>query len=411
VSVGEPKAFAPLFEPRPATDRITDREEAERTVRDALRDSVEHHLVSDVEVGLFLSGGIDSSVVVALASELAPRALQTFSVVFAEREFDESLPARLVAERFGTTHHEVALSGDDLFATLPAAFAAMDQPSMDGLNTYVVSRAVRDAGLKVVLSGLGGDELFAGYPSFRRAARLAPLWPVLRHARSMARGVARRWGSLRAEKLALLLGEGTAASAAYAASRALFVDRHFSLTAARSPEAPIPEGLSVLQEVSWRELSGYMRHTLLRDSDVFSMAHALELRVPFIDREVAAASASIDDSLKLAAGTAKPLLVGAFRDVLPREVWDRPKRGFTLPFERWMRGPLREEVESALSTDRVARVGLSRTATRSVWAAFLGSRGGVNWSRPWALYTLVRWAEGLDVQVPATGSATRMVGA
>ena len=165
----------------------------------------------------------------------------------------------------------------------------------------------------------------------------------------------------------------------------------------RAPSPHAPHGLSLLQRVSWYETTGYMRDTLLRDSDVFSMAHGLELRVPFVDREVAAAAAAVDDRLKLARGASKPLLVAAVADLLPREVWDRPKQGFTLPFAAWLRGELRAEVEAGLDAARLERVGVRPAAAREVWDGFLAGRTG--WSRPWALYTLVRWAEANGVQV------------
>ena len=163
-----------------------DPEAAARRVRGALRDSVAHHMVSDVPVAFFLSGGIDSSAVVGIAREVAEGELETFTVVFSEREFDEAPHASAIARRFGTRHHEIPLSGDDMLAALPAAFEAMDQPSMDGLNTYVVSGGVRAHGIKVVLSGLGGDEIFAGYPSFGRARRFAT---AVRRALSLGRGL------------------------------------------------------------------------------------------------------------------------------------------------------------------------------------------------------------------------------
>jgi asparagine synthase (glutamine-hydrolysing) len=149
----------------------------------------------------------------------------------------------------------------------------------------------------------------------------------------------------------------------------------------------------VLQQVSWRELTGYMRNTLLRDSDVFSMAHALELRVPFLDREVLAAAFQVADALKLSRRLAKPLLVGATRDLLPAEVWDRPKQGFVLPFASWMYGALAAEVTATLGdADRIQSLGLNPGAVRDVWSAFIRGQGGVTWSRPWALYALLRWA-------------------
>ena len=156
-------------------DPVRDRGTAARLVRSALERSVDRHLVSDVPVAVFLSGGIDSSVVAALAAQRAGTSIDGFTVTFGERGFDESAVARIVAKRYRIRHHEIPLGGTDLLAALPDAFSAMDQPTLDGINTYVVSRAVRAHGTKVVLSGLGGDEMFAGYPSFRRARALAPL--------------------------------------------------------------------------------------------------------------------------------------------------------------------------------------------------------------------------------------------
>ena len=398
-NVSTPREYGPSpLEPADALER--DPARAALLVRAALRDSVEHHLVSDVPVGVFLSGGIDSSAIAALAAEVAAEPIETFTIAFDEAAYDESAPALAVARRFGTRHHEIPLSGEEMLASLPAAFAAMDQPSMDGLNTYAVSRAVRQRGLKVVLSGLGGDELFAGYPSFRRARALAALWSPSAPLRMLLGAAASRAGGIRAEKVAMLLRGRSPASAAYAASRALLgregVRELTGIVPARDLRRP-PAGLTTLQQVSWLELTGYMRDTLLRDSDVFSMAHGLELRVPFVDVGVARAAASVDDFVKLRGGGSKPLLVAAVSDLLPRDVWDRPKQGFTLPFELWLRGPLRAAVDAELRGEGVSAAGLERAAVARLWDGFLA--GGVSWSRPWAVYTLVRWARENDLSV------------
>ena len=396
----EPQVFAtPLAT---GARRLTDPCEGAARVRGALADSVRHHLVSDVPVGLFLSGGVDSSALVALAATSSTRRLDTFTVIFDEARFSEAEHARAVAERFGTQHHEILLRDSDLLAALPAALRAMDQPSMDGLNTYVVSRAVHEAGIKVVLSGLGGDELFAGYPSFAYAARLAPYWPVVRHA---ARAFSRLMstGSVRGDKLALLLGGRTAEAGAYSASRAVF--GHTAIAALTGglpePECDVaPNGLTPLQYVSWLELRGYMRNVLLRDSDVFSMAHHLELRVPFVDHEVAAASTAIADDLKVRNGRGKAVLVDAVKDLLPTHILNRAKQGFILPFDTWMRGPLAPLVRDALNdASLVGRVGLKAEAVRRIWRAY-EERAGMSWSRPWALFTLVKWAEQTGASVP-----------
>ena len=394
------RSLAPVELP---DSRISDRREAAAAVRTALERSVERHLESDVPVTVFLSGGLDSSGVAALAARHAGAGIDGFTVTFTERRFDEREVARTVARRFGIRHHEIPLGGDDLLAALPAAFAAMDQPTLDGINTWVVSQAVRAHGAKVVLSGLGGDELFAGYPSFRRARALARYARLPAPAKAMAARLVSRVGGLRGAKVALGLRRGSPADAAYLASRALFGDRQIA-ELCRGHAAPMgraPAPLSLLQQVSWRELTGYMRNTLLRDSDVFSMAHGLELRVPFVEREVVTAAFAASDPLKLGRGVTKPLLVEALADVLPREVWDRPKQGFVLPFADWMRGPLASEVAATLGdTERLAALGLSPRATRGVWEAFVRCDPGVTWSRPWALYSLVRWASETGVERP-----------
>jgi asparagine synthase (glutamine-hydrolysing) len=374
---------------------VRDRATAAELVRGALERSVARHLVSDVPVAVFLSGGIDSSVVASLAARQAGAGIDGFTVTFTERGFDESAVAKLVADRHGIRHHLIPLGGSDLLSALPNAFAAMDQPTLDGINTYVVSRAVRAHGTKVVLSGLGGDELFAGYPSFRRARALARYARVPAPARSLAARVASRVGGVRAAKIALGLRPGSPADAAYLASRTVFGERQVGELGGARPLLGdnAPRELSLMQQVSWREITGYMRNTLLRDSDVFSMAHALELRVPFVDREVAAAAFAAADSLKLSRGLSKPLLIEATRDLLPEQVWNRPKQGFVLPFADWMRGPLAADVGATLGDrDRLHALGLSPDAVRAVWAAFVAREPGVTWSRPWALYSLARWA-------------------
>jgi asparagine synthase (glutamine-hydrolysing) len=385
----------PLVQPDTEQEPVSDHETAVELVREALERSVDRHLVSDVPVALFLSGGIDSSIIAALAARRAGTALDGFTVTFAERRFDESHVAKTVARRHGIRHHLIPLGDEDLLAALPRAFASMDQPTLDGINTYVVSEAVRAHGTKVVLSGLGGDELFAGYPSFARARLLSRYALIPAPARRVAARVAASVGGVRGAKVALGLGHRSPGDAAYLASRTVFGSRQVSDLCGERALATegAPRELSVLQQVSWRELTGYMRNTLLRDSDVFSMAHALELRVPFLDREVVAAAFQVADALKLSRRVAKPLLVDATRDLLPTDVWDRPKQGFVLPFASWMHGALAAEVTATLGdVDRVHALGLNAGAVRGVWSGFIRGQGGVTWSRPWALYALLRWA-------------------
>jgi asparagine synthase (glutamine-hydrolysing) len=399
-TTGEPERFITAFPP--VDDMHRDPHSHVHRVRNAIRESVRYHLVSDVPVALFLSGGIDSSAVAGLASEVAESRLESFTVTFSEADFSEAQPARETAKRFNTRHHEILLSGQDLLNALPDVFAAMDQPSLDGLNTFVVSRAVRSFGIKVVLSGLGGDELFGGYPSFQRARLISPLWKLPAMMRQVGAVGASPIGDLRAQRMRAVLDEDNPAFAAYRASRTLFGERQLeSLTGSRYPGGTgmlrTPDDvdiskLSLMQQVSLHELTGYMRNTLLRDSDVFSMAHGLELRVPLVDLQVARAAGAAADALRAKRGSPKSILVEAVRDLLSPETIARPKYGFTLPFETWMRNEMFNEVDSVLTGLQPESLGLRRSAVAEVWSEFQRRRPGVNWSRPWALYTLMRWA-------------------
>jgi asparagine synthase (glutamine-hydrolysing) len=219
--------------------------------------------------------------------------------------------------------------------------------------------------------------------------------------RRFAARAAVRVGGMRGAKVALGLRRGSPADAAYLASRTLFSDRQISELCGEHQASldAAPAGLSLYQHVSWRELSGYMRNTLLRDSDVFSMRHALELRVPFLDREVATAAFQAADGLKVARGISKPLLVAAVKDLLPDEVWNRPKQGFVLPFAEWMRGPLAPDVAATLGdAERLDAIGLDPAAVRDVWAGFQRGQAGMTWTRPWALYSLIRWASANGIE-------------
>ena len=404
-----PQGFADVLAPA-AGPLVTDPREGADLVASALRDSVRGHLLADTAVASFLSGGIDSSVITMLAAEQVSGTLDTFTITLGERGFDEARYARALAGRIGTRHHEIPLTGADMLAALPDALRAMDQPSMDGLNTYAVSRAVRERGIKVVLSGLGGDEMFAGYPSFSRARRIAGLWHTPSGLRRAAGSLLRTRGG-RVARIAAMVSEDSPARGAYEGSRSLFGPRAL-LSLGVAPDWPrpgdAPVALTPLQQVSWYELSGYMRSTLLRDSDVFSMAHGLELRVPFVDRMVGLASTSVSDSLKLRQGMNKPLLVEALGARLPREVWDRPKQGFALPFDHWLRAELFSDVERALLDPAlVRRAGLDPSGVAMVWRGFLEGKREFSWSRPWALFTLLRWTESTDMETWSDGLTSR----
>jgi len=313
---------------------------------------------------------------------------------------------------FKTDHHELIVSQQDALDSIPSAICAMDQPTMDGVNTYFVSQRTRAAGVKVVLSGLGGDEVFGGYGSFHdvpRMERFREFWEHFPKSARWAVSGAFEWLSPRSDqnrKLAALIRGNGRVVHPYFLSRTLFTPKtraelmpSASDETGRRADEPLheslrqTEGLDAVNRVSYLESRCYMLNTLLRDSDVMSMAHGLELRVPLIDHKLAQQVMALPGAWKLEGSTPKALLVAALKGILPDTILRRPKRGFTLPFDLWMRDRLRSDVESSLKRVADGPLGESLSAPRvqDVWAEFL--RGGTSWSRPWALFVLQRWCE------------------
>jgi asparagine synthase (glutamine-hydrolysing) len=321
---------------------------------------------------------------------------KTFSVVFDEATFTEAPFSRAVAERFQTDHSEIRLTEDRLLQILPNAIAAIDQPTMDGINTYVVSEAVKRAGITVALSGLGGDELFAGYPSFRRGIKLNSISPVSKRVLRVASGIGKIAlnGSVQRHKFWRLANSDCTPEDVYRISRQLFSTDFVTRMTGRDAVYKtngIHHSSDVVNTISQLELNGYMTNTLLRDTDAMSMAHSLEVRVPFVDTTVVDYVLSLPGEWKLGERN-KPLLADALSDLLPRDFLARPKMGFTLPFEKWLQQALRTEVSSVL-TDASRVAGLNSQAVEKVWKNFLQKPRAVGWSRPWSLYVLAKWCE------------------
>ncbi|MBA3831734.1 MAG: asparagine synthase (glutamine-hydrolyzing) [Chthoniobacterales bacterium] len=352
-------------------------ESAPRTLRALLETAVQEHLLADVPVASFLSGGIDSSILTALAAQKMERTLETFSVGFDVAGFDESAVALEVAKRFGTQHERLLLSEEEVLRSVTEAVAHLDLPSVDAINTYIVSRAVAQKGVKVALSGLGGDELFGGYPSFRDVPRLRWLGRLPRIVRKAIGG----------QRLADLPNESDAAELAQWRRR-FFTDEMLRRAGLPNEPTPLPCPVELPDDfarTSWAELTGYMRRMLLRDSDQMSMAVSLELRVPFLDHELVEYVLGLPAAEKKRYGGTKGLLVEACRDLLPPAVYQRPKAGFALPMKNWMAGPLAAFVEEGLS-ETVLRELLPEKFVAEEQADFRAGR--LHWTRLWSMVVL-----------------------
>jgi asparagine synthase (glutamine-hydrolysing) len=314
---------------------------AERT-RELLEEATRLHMIADVPVGAFLSGGIDSTAVVGLMTRASGQRIRTFSVGFADGDgvTDERAWARLAAERFGAEHTEVVVSGAEVAEQFDDLVRAIDQPSLDGTNTYLVSRAAaRD--LKVVLSGLGGDELFAGYPHFRalhRAAKFDRLRAIARHVPGRFLRDRNLIASSTADRYATLRNLSGATGALACRYAPLLRDFHDSIA-----------------QTTYIETNRYLADTLLRDADAMAMRWSLEVRPVLLDHKLAEFAFALPASLKLGAIN-KPVLVDAVRDVLPPELLARKKTGFELPLQSWLIGPLRERALDAFSTELARRI-------------------------------------------------------
>ena len=272
---------------------------------------------------------------------------------------------------------------DRLLEILPDAIAAIDQPTMDGINTFVVSDAVKREGIKVALSGLGGDELFAGYPSFRRALRFRAMSHASKRVLRAATGVGKRAlnGSVQRNKFWQLMASEGEPQDVYRISRQLFsedaVSRITGHEASNHSSNGHRHGDDVVNAISQLELRGYMTNTLLRDTDAMSMAHSLEVRVPFVDVKVVDFVLSLPGEWKMRGAGPKPLLADAMSDLLPREFLGRPKMGFTLPFEKWMQGNLRGEISAVMrDKKRLSMAGLNAEEVGRVWRRFLAEAEG-----------------------------------
>ena len=402
---------------------------AAKRVRPELEDAVARHLIADVELGVFLSSGLDSTALVALAS--AVRAgLHTFTLVFEEQDFNEAALARETARHFGAHHDELLLRGTDVLDRLDEALGALDQPTMDGINTYFVSWAARRVGLKVALSGLGGDEVFGGYSTFsaaQSAARVAAVGKkVPRTLRSLAAPAVGWAGAKKSDarrKISSLWNEGDFLPHPYFFTRLLFTPQKAAVLRAGAwvSDAATPWRKWLAQSVqlaarfdpftavSVLEMRSYMAQTLLRDTDSVSMANSLEVRVPLLDHVLAELALQLPSSAKHVPNISKALLAESLRDLLPDKILSQRKRTFTLPWEIWLRGPLASKIRDGLTNLSPALAAhVDSQSLANVWSDF--ELGRTSWSRPWALFVLNDWCRrhlAYDEAAAAESAATK----
>jgi asparagine synthase (glutamine-hydrolysing) len=368
---------------------------------DVLAEAVQSHLLADVPVGVFLSGGVDSAAVAALAARHTGR-LSTLTIGFAEAEYSEAKEAREFALQIGADHHEIEVTADDFKNEISNFLMALDQPTTDGVNTYFVSRAARQLGLKVVLSGLGGDEVFFGYNHYRNLIRRSGALGRYAYAPSLLRVMA----GTAASALSDLAGREQWGRFDYCRGRSLneslyllvrgfFPPVHVAdllgislrevneaVDTVLEPLRPVGENGTVnagrIQEL---ELRRYMHDQLLRDSDLFSMSHSIELRVPLIDHKVVEAARATPFDRRVENGLNKPLLVNAVPGGILSDVARRPKRGFVFPFDSWLRKNADEFQAFAMEGSL-----LNRKAVAACWDRFRNRR--LHWSRAWSTVVL-----------------------
>jgi asparagine synthase (glutamine-hydrolysing) len=385
-----------------------------------LEEGLKLHLASDVPLAVFLSGGVDSSVVANLAQRAAQSPIHTFTLAFEEHELNEGPIARRIAAAIGSEHHEVVLTEGHFVENLEAALDSLDQPTFDGLNAYYMSQAIRNAGFTVALSGAGGDELFGSYTSYRDL-------PVLQRWSRRAAWVPRRLQVAAAELASrLLCGSGDTMPpqtrwaklpdmvrcgddllALYQLAYSLFLPGFQRELLASDFVEGLADGLPLpmrqrlraeirdrtpLSAISVMEQRLFLGERLLRDNDVASMAFSLEQRVPLVDQVLFGSVDRLSDQARYRPLGQKVMLRRVGLRGLDPALFERPKSGFLLPFDRWIRRGLKDGMDQTLRDPQaIGPAGLDPAAVERLWRAFLEGAPGMYWSRVWSVYVFIRW--------------------
>jgi asparagine synthase (glutamine-hydrolysing) len=382
----------------------------QKKIGELMLQSVERRLVSDVPVGAFLSGGIDSSAVVGLMAEAGAGRPNTFTVAFEEKEYDESAYAEVIVRKFNTCHNRILLKSTAFIDQLQDALDAMDIPSGDGINTYVVSKAIRGSGITVALSGAGGDELFAGYPFFQQYLSLRSkklLWRLPTPLRRLAGSLlsAGQQQGKRAKMAQLLSLPSCSIDHTYPIFRQILSPESLHELTDLAPHRRVitavaaeladrrhqVESLPLLSQVSAAEYLGYTQHTLLKDTDQMSMASSLEVREPYFDQDLVEFVLSVPDKWKRPVYP-KSLLVESLKPLLPDEIVFRKKQGFLFPWELWLKQDLRSFCETHLGS-MADRPFVNAEKLMACWADFLAGDSRIRWTEIWVFVVLEYWLQ------------------
>lgn len=385
-------------------------DEAQAKTLELFEQSIRRRMVADVKVGAFLSGGIDSSAAVASMATQSKTPVSTFSIIFNEKEFDESTYARIIADKYGAEHTEILLEPKMLIDELPNFFRDLDTPTVDGINTYLVSKLVKQTGIKVVLTGLGGDELFAGYKNFQRWMKFKKYGFLITNPFSkLLVNLALKVKPTRALSKIYDLQQSSQKgfTAFYGNSRRIFL-KHELKKLLDSPECPevdnwvnldsdIIKTYPALSQYSVGEMSNYTLDVLIKDTDQMSMAWALEVREPFFDYELIEYVLNVPDEFKFDPETPKSLLVKAMGDRLPQDIVYRPKKGFSFPWDYWMRNELKSYCQSAI--EKLETKGLFKKGSLiDYWNRFLNNDKNITWTHVWAFVVLQNWMENNNIE-------------
>lgn len=323
------------------SDKIINRKEAIHLISEDLQKAVNRHLIADAPIGVFLSGGVDSGIISLLACADKKTQLNTLSLHFEENDFSEKKYQDLLLETMRCRSNQHLVEEEEFHEHLPGILNAMDQPSCDGINTWFISKYAKENGLKAVLSGIGGDELYGGYPSFSRMQKVN----LAKNIPNSLLRAGKYAGQKALKRLCYLSIEGAAGK--YLFLRGQFIPSEIAYQL-NMPEQqvwkilsdqPVFENIDQLDafdQASWLELNMFMQNQLLRDVDVMGMAHGIEIRVPFLDKEFVDLSMSVSSRLKEEGTLPKQLLIDSFKNILPEPIWNRPKMGFGFPFKQWL---------------------------------------------------------------------------